>query len=193
MSEGAGGNSAVEASVVGIRRDRPPLAKLLLDVTLRNDRAEQRWFLLPEMLGGSPVPRERGIFGVDPVEVRGEGRAVVAAFRGAEGFQALLLPGGAEVRVRGLPLAHLGRLPSGAAGLEVAIATSLEIGGEPAGDWIGSDPLSDRSVDADYEHARRLPSRYTPHYADVPAVVAEEARLSVTFALPSAPPVSQTE
>lgn len=186
MSEAAAG-SPVEASVVGVRRERPPLAKLLLDVTLRNDRSEQRWFLLPETLGGSPVPRERGIFGVDPVEVRGEGRAVVAAFRGAEGFQALLLPGGAEVRVRGLPLAHLGSMPSGAATLEVAIATSLEIDGEPAGVWIGSNPLSDPRVDADYERAQRLPSRYTPHYEDVPVAVAEEARLSLTLALPSAP------
>ena len=40
----------VAMKLVDTRAGKPPLLRLLFDVTLRNDRAEPRWFLLPKAI-----------------------------------------------------------------------------------------------------------------------------------------------
>src|SRR5207249_2414368 len=80
---------------------KPPLVELIFDVVLRNDRRSPRWFLLPSKLGPGQASMEKG--GIDALEVyapRGKGRVRIGHFLGTGGFQALLLPPHAEIRLR---------------------------------------------------------------------------------------------
>lgn len=179
--------AAVEALALGIERERPPFATLRLDLRLRNHGPEARWFLLPAKLGEPPLPAPAGVFGVDPLAVEGRGRAVVAAFRGPRGFQALLLPPHADVRLRGFPLRVVGGAPDEPFELEFALASSLLVDGVPPADWVGADPVAAADVDATYENASRLRSYYTPGYAPVPVAVDGVERGSVVVAPVSFP------
>jgi len=89
-----------------MRLRKPPLAELYFDIVLHNDRAEPRWFLLPGNFGPGTSPLgTRG--GVDTVEVfapHGSGRVIVGHFLGTGGFQALLLPAHAQIRLRMFPV-----------------------------------------------------------------------------------------
>src|SRR5205807_9528699 len=139
-----------------MRVGRPPLAYLSFDVVLRNDRKSPRWFLLPSNLGSGHAPiGEKG--GVDNLEVyapRGKGRVRLGRFLGTGGFQALLLPPHAEIRLRLFPISYWGETPERLR-IEVVIARTFSIGGERAEKWFGSQPLS--SVKADItENAKSI-------------------------------------
>src|SRR5437667_7037549 len=133
---------AAEIEFREMRRRQPPLAELYFDIRLRNDGAAARWFLLPSNLGSSNTSiGAKG--GIDTLEVfapRGQGRVIIGHFLGTGGFQALLLPPRAEVRLRRLKISYwadpLYRLQR-----EVVIAWSLTIGGEPAEKWFGSSAM----------------------------------------------------
>ena len=170
-----------------MRRRKPPLAELYFDIRLRNDRAAARWFLLPSNLGSATASiGAKG--GVDALEVfapRGQGRAIIGHFLGTGGFQALLLPPHAEVRLRRFPISYWGdppdRLP-----IEVVIARALTIGGEKIEKWFGSDPLS--SVRADIAEdatstARMLRSKSSPNNKEVLTTIEEDRRLHLLVSL----------
>ncbi len=131
-----------------MRVGRPPLVYLSFDVLIRNDRKSPRWFLLPSNLGpGHASIGEKG--GVDTLEVfapRGKGRVIVGRFLGTGGFQAMLLPAGAKVRLRRFPISYWGEPPANLQ-IEVVIARQLTIGGERAERWFALNPMS--SVTAD--------------------------------------------
>src|SRR5436309_15143815 len=72
--------------------------------------------------------------GVDTLEVfapRGQGRVIIGHFLGTGGFQALLLPPQAEVRLRLFPISYWGDPPDRLR-IEVVIARTFSIGGERA-------------------------------------------------------------
>src|ERR1044071_386364 len=133
----------IEIKFRQMRFGRPPLVYLSFDVTLFNDRKSPRWFLLPSNLGsGHAAVGEKG--GVDTLEVftpRGKGHVVVGRFLGTGGFNALLLPPGAVVRLRLFPISYWGDPPENLQ-IEIVIPRELTIGGDKAENWFGDIPLS---------------------------------------------------
>jgi len=178
---------AAEIEFREMRRRKPPLAELYFDIRLRNDGAAARWFLLPSNLGSAnPSIGAKG--GIDTLEVfapRGQGRVIIGHFLGTGGFQALLLPPRAEVRLRLFPISYWGEPPDPLR-IEVVIAKTFSIGGESAEKWFGSQPLS--SVKADITEnakstSRMLRSKSTPDNKEVAARIEEDRRLQLMVSL----------
>ena len=166
---------------------KPPLVNLFFDVVLRNDRTEPRWFLLPGTLGSGAVSiGDKG--GVDTLEVfvpQGKGRVPLGHFLGTGGFNALLLPPGAGVRLRLFPISFWGELPDHLQ-IEVVVARRLMIGDEKAEAWFGVDPASDVKADiaeSAETPARILLSRHAPGNKEVAVVIGEDRRLQLQVSL----------
>jgi hypothetical protein len=167
---------AVEVSLVGERPGRPPQRRLTIDVTLRNRAAEPRWFLLPTDL---PPTAPHG--GVDVLEVQqlaGQGRAVLGRFLGTGGFQAALVPGGAEVRLHGLSLSYWAEPPASGIPVEVVIARDFTLGGEHAAAWFSVPPQSDAAADAGAEGAKTVATHRTPDGKEAPVQITEDSRVT---------------
>jgi hypothetical protein len=96
--------SSVEMESVAIRRQKPPHAKLLFNITLHNHHQNQRWFLFPKVMMSNSKPKIEGIERVEIFEHKGKGRAIVTHFIGIGSFYALLLPAGAEIKLRNFPI-----------------------------------------------------------------------------------------
>ncbi len=130
---------SVEALVTGTRPGRPPLQRLVVDVTLANAGDAPRWITIAKQI--PPNPDTDG-GGVDSLEVRGTAPALLGTFRGVAGVHALRLAGHAKVRITNL---EVGWWRSSATdpvpGLDVMVADDLTIGGAPAKDWFGVEPL----------------------------------------------------
>ena len=130
---------------------KPPLVELIFDVVLRNDSKSPGWFLLPSRFG--PGQGSLGEGGVDTLEVfapRGKGRVRIGRFLGTGGFQALLLPPGAEIHLRRFPISYWGELPANL-DIEIVIARRLTIGGETAKSRFGRNPMSSVTADISEE------------------------------------------
>jgi len=166
---------------------KPPLVELIFDVVLRNDRAQPRWFLLPSNLGpGHVAIGEKG--GVDNLEVfapRGKGRVRLGRFLGTGGFHALLLPPGAEIRLRSFPISYWGELPANLE-IEIVIARRLTIGGETAESWFGRNPMSSVTADIseEAESVMRIShTRRTPDNKEVAPAIEADRRLRIQVSL----------
>src|SRR2546430_4987465 len=126
--------------------------------------------------------------GVDTLEVfapRGQGRVIIGHFLGTGGFQALLLPPHAKVRLRLFPISFWGDPPDRLR-IEVVIAKTFSIGGESAEKWFGSQPMS--SVKADItENARSISrmfrSKHTPDNKEVATRIEEDRRFHLLVPL----------
>lgn len=178
---------SVEIEFKQMRFGKPPLVDLYFDVTLRNSRRAPRWFLLPSTLNPQSTSfAAKG--GVDHLEVfapRGVGRVVVGRFLGTGGFQALLLPPRAEVRLRLLRISFWGELPA-RLHVEVVTAKRLKIGGGDALTWFGADAESsthaDIAEDATSE-TRNLRSKSTPDDKEVAVSFEEDRRFGLDVSL----------
>jgi hypothetical protein len=166
---------------------KPPLVNLFFDVVLRNDRNAPRWFLLPSNLGsGAASIGDKG--GIDMLEVfapPGKGRVIIGRFLGTGGFQALLLPAHAEVRLQMFPISYWGDVPD-CLQVHLVLAKGLIIGREPARKWFGIDPMS--SVKADIAETalnpmRILRTRRTPDGREVGIWIEEESRFRLPVSL----------
>ena len=179
--------SALEIKFRKRRFGKPPLVYLSFDVLLRNDQGSPRWFLLPSNLGsGHASIGEKG--GVDTLEVfspRGKGRVVIGRFLGTGGFNALLLPPHAEVRLRQFPISYWGDPPNNLE-IEIVSAKQLTIGGESAENWFGKSPMSSIKADIaeDAESTRRVrTSKRTSDNKEVPPLIDEDRRLKLQVSL----------
>jgi hypothetical protein len=172
-----------------MRYGRPPLSYLFFDVVLRNERSSPRWFLLPSNLGaGHGLIGEKG--GVDTLQVftpRGNGEVIIGRFLGRGGFQALLLPPRAEVRLRRFPISFWGELPADLQ-IEIVIANRLTIGDESAQSWFGVKALSSTRADIseDAENVKRLVhSKRSRDNKEVLPLIEEDRRLHLSVSLQS--------
>lgn len=177
----------VEIKFVEMHFRKPPLVELVFDVVLRNDRARPRWFLLPSHLyPEKPGIPEKG--GVDTLEVfapRGKGRVIIGHFLGTGGFQALLLPGHAEIHLRAMPISYWGDVPDHLQ-VEVVIGMRLTIGRKDAATWFKVNPTS--SVSADISEnptnsSRIIHSRHTPDNREVTTYIEEDQRIKLQVSL----------
>jgi hypothetical protein len=178
---------AIEIKFRGMRFGKRPLAYLTFDVILRNHEESARWFLLPSNIGsGHAAVGEKG--GVDTLEVfspRGTGRVVVGRFLGTGGFNALLLPAHAVVRLRVFPISYWGEPPAKLQ-IEFVIAKHLTIGGDTAENWFGESPMSSVKADIaeDAENAMGMrTSKQTPDKKEVTPMIEEDRRLRLQVSL----------
>lgn len=170
----------VEIRYAGDRPGRPPQLRMQLDVVLRNSKAAPRWFLLPK----SNQAPSGGVDVLEVYELTGKGRAVVGRFLGRAGFQALLLPPGAEVRLHNFPLSYWGERPHGTLPLEVITASDFSIGGQPARSWFAADPASAPGADVSEDKARAIGKHKTADGKEAPVSFTDEERLKIEVALP---------
>lgn len=177
-------NSIIEITFVSKRREHPPITRLMFDITLHNPFDSQRWFLLPSsLMQESGGIKKDGIYGLQVFELEGEGRVILGRFLGATGFQALLLPADAELKMRRFPIQFYGELPPEMISIDLVIARQLQINGEPAAAWFGLDPSSDGQADVSAEQRRRLGSRNTPNLEAVPISIDEDSSLTLLVRL----------
>jgi hypothetical protein len=171
----ATGQPQFEIRYAGVHRERPPLANLLFDVTLRNQAAGARWFLLPAKIEPSTGPGG-GVDGIEVDAMEGKGRVVLGRFQGRQKLQALLLPAGAEIAIRRLAIQTWEDLPKGAIPIVAVAATNLTVGGEPAESWFGENPSCDLRAEVSADDAEMISARHTPERNEVPLSFTEEAR-----------------
>lgn len=129
----------VLATVTASQPGRPPLQRLTLDVTITNPGDAPRWITLAKQI---PHNEDADGGGVDALEVRGQGAALLGSFRGIAGVHALRVAGHATVKLTNLPVGWWRTGPADAVpGLDIVVADDLTIGGAPAKAWFGVDPL----------------------------------------------------
>jgi hypothetical protein len=108
---------------------RPPFVALVADITLRNDDAEPRWWLVATAAGPDIAPL--GSVGVHSVEL---GRT--ARFAGAAPFGALRLDAGEEVTLHDWLVTVWNDPPLSGVEVDVVDAAEVIIGGSPIADWL---------------------------------------------------------
>jgi len=156
---------AAEITFTELQFAKPPLIYLYFDVLLRNDRSGPRWFLLPTNLGENqaPIGGKGGIDGVQVVEPQGKGHVVIGQFFGTGGFRALLLPAGAEVRLRRFPISFWGELPNKIE-CEMVVAKEFKIEDKAANMWFGANSVCSDGADVEVtpsSKVRALSSKHT--------------------------------
>lgn len=164
----------VTAKVTAERAGRPPLLYLTVEVVLDNPTDAPRWFAIAKQI----PPDDGAGGGVDRVEVRGAGTAVVGTFFGTGGFHAVRVAPRSKVTITNLAVGWWRSSPTGAMpGLDVTIADDLTIGGSPASAWFGVEPLVadgatvEAGGDATHEHRTDGPEAAVALVGGVPSTV----------------------
>lgn len=128
----------ITAKVTATKPGRPPLLHLTLEVSIDNPTDAARWVIIPKQV--PPDDGEGG--GVDGLDVRGAGTAVIGTFLGTGAFHAVRVAAGAKAKLVNLPVGWWQASPSDAMPpLGVTVAENLKIGAGPASAWFGIDPL----------------------------------------------------
>lgn len=166
----------VDLQLAGHRPAHPPFAALLLDVRLRNPAAAARWFLLPDLYDPATRRIGGGIYAGECYTLAGSGRAVVCRLLGVGGAQAFLLPPGAELLVRGLPVKYVATAEPQA--LDLATAAELRIGDESVAAWLGLDPTCAAGAEVDAGERRMLGSRHSEDLVALPLALVDGQRLT---------------
>lgn len=175
---------SVQLTFVSRRREHPPLSRIRVDASLRNPGDKARWFLLTGDAPAGKKPIATLAFGVTVWSFVGTGNVVVAQFTAAESFYAIQLPPGAEVELRSLQLLMAGEPPANPMPLEVIVADSFTVGGEPPAFWTKTPATCEPRADATMEGARRLLDETMPDQRSLPVELHGAERMTVSLALP---------
>lgn len=178
---------ALEIAYCGEQPQKPPLKKLLFNVTLHNRSDHARWFLLPRALYEQPVALKHSIDSVVLHTAAPPSRLILADFAGsvqlqpesAGGFQALFLPAGANVTVRNLAVEFWGE-PDKPLPVRLVMTDNFTVAGSPAAQWVGSQVLSGSTADVD---AEEMSLDHAQHTTDVPIEITTAQEFTVPNAL----------
>lgn len=172
-------SAAVTVTLVGIEPARPPLERLVVDVTVRNEGAAPRWVLIPAAL-----PQTAG--GIDKLEQltvnAGAARVTVGHFLGTGGRYALLLAPGARVTLRKLEIGWWRKEGATEVAFAIQFADDVALGGDAMARWFDGDPTVRGTVDADMDTARHTASRRSPGNREVPVSVRASRETHVKLA-----------
>lgn len=169
---------AVQAKITAEKPGRPPLARLQLEVRLRNDNSEPLWFILPL----TSQPRDGGVDTIDVVALGGKGKVTIGRFGGTGGFQAVLLPGHADVTIHDLPFQNWGERGKKLS-IEVVIAKGFTIGGKADKKWFTGNPTSDASADVSEAKSKAVGATVKmPNHKEQPVTITEDRRITVDLA-----------
>lgn len=149
-------NTQAEVTLVGTRPGRPPLERLLLDVTLSNESGAPRWALIPAHL-----PRTAG--GVDKLEQlaasAGVSSVTIGRFLGRGGRYAVLLAPGARLTLRKLEVRWWREGEPKEIAFNIEFAHEVLLGADTMASWFDKDITVRGVVDADMQTARHTASR----------------------------------
>jgi len=173
---------------VGLWWGKPPLKTHSFDLALRNKADGPRWILLPETLGETKDTRKGGVFAVEARELQGKGRVIVATGLGNGGFQAMLLPAHAEVKIARFQIeSWFEKIPPTIA-VEMIIARKVSLGDDPLEAWFEARPEGDVSaavVDDRFSSTEKWvrTRRHPDDYREFPVTIDEERRVRIMVAL----------
>ncbi|BAZ28116.1 hypothetical protein NIES4074_05470 [Cylindrospermum sp. NIES-4074] len=176
------GEPSVEIKFVDMIFGKPPKAQLLMDVTLHNHYDQPCWFLLPHDINSLAIG-QGGVNRVEAFEFRGKGRVVVGRFLGTPDLRAFLLPAGAKLKIRRLPIELWEEKTVDQVQIEVVVASQLTINGEPGAVWFGTNPMSDIEADVTVDESDRIGLREMPNFDEVPISLVEKERFKLVVPL----------
>ncbi|AFZ25802.1 hypothetical protein Cylst_3678 [Cylindrospermum stagnale PCC 7417] len=188
QSQQAMTKQTVEIKFIDIIPRKPPMTELLMDVTLHNHYDQPCWFLLPDNIPDESnyvAIGQGGVISVAVYQPVGKGRVIFGNLVGSANSQAFLLPAGAKLKIRRLPITLWGleNLDKDQLEVEVVVASQLTINGESAEAWFGTNPMSDLQADVTVDKTSRLASRSTGNFKEVPVSVVEKERFKVEVIL----------
>jgi hypothetical protein len=159
----------------------PSALWLLFDVELKNGDDRPRWFILPAHVRvDEPDAPPFSVFGADVWRLNARVSLPYVRFIGSEGFQAVLLPASAAVRIHHVPVVWFGPAPAGTVTIRCAIVDDIEIEGESATVWLGADVTAPAAADADYDERDLVHSRKTSAGREQPATLLGVRPLDIT-------------
>jgi hypothetical protein len=177
----------VRAILVGERPGRPPLTRLLVDLSIANTASAPLWALIPANL---PPPTDTG-GGVNHLDQQtattaGGGRVTVARLLGRAGGYALLLAPGARITLRQLEIGWWREPPATPSNIafEVRLAEAVTVDGQPLAAWFDGEPTITGAVEIDMRTAPHTHSRAAPGGRELPLFASEVVPVQVRLASP---------
>ena len=166
---------------VGSKPGRPPLERLLVEVTIRNVGTASRWALLPTNL-----PRTLG--NIDKLEQlaasSGTTSIAIGRFLGPGGRYAILLAPAAQVTLRNLEVQWWREHGMKEVAFDIEFADEVTLAAQSMAQWFDRDPTVSGVVETDMLSARHVASHRAP--GDKAVAVTVNGPSNVTFQL--APP-----
>ena len=160
----------------GERPGRPPMIRLLVDVTIANPAAEARWVLIPTKL-----PVESG--GVDKLEQLTAGAIKLGRFLGTGGCYAISLAPGARVTLKNLELGWWNdKNASSPPAIDVRTAADFTLGDAPIASWFDGDPAVGGTVEGDLDAAKHTRSHRAPGDREVAIAASGEQKSTIAIA-----------
>jgi len=176
----------VRAFLVGERPGRPPLTRLLVDLTIANTGGAPLWALIPANL--PPLTDAAG--GVNYLEQQTAtidgGRITVGRLLGRAGGYALRLAPGARVTLRQLEIGWWREPPATPRDIafEVRLAGEVTIDGQPLASWFDGEPTIAGAAEIDMRAAPHTLSRTAPGGRELPIVASDVEPVLVRLASP---------
>ena len=146
--------SDVTITSAGERPGRPPLIRLLVDVTASNPGTATRWVLIQSKLPGAAG-------GVDKLEqLTAPGGVVLGRFLGTGGFYSVALAPGAKVTIKNLEIGWWNeddaKTPPP---IEVRTGTAVALGAADIATWFEGNPAVSGKVVVDADKAEHTRSK----------------------------------
>ena len=179
----AGPTMDVPASVkfVGSKPGRPPLERLLVEVTVRNVGTSSRWALVPTNL-----PRTAG--SIDKLEQlaasSGKKSIAIGRFLGPGGRYAILLAPAAQVTLRNLEVQWWREQGVKEVAFDIEFADEVTLAAESMAQWFDRDPTVSGVVETDMQSARHVASHRAPGDKAVAVTVSGSRKVAFQFAAP---------
>jgi hypothetical protein len=122
---------------LGVRRDpaKAPVATYVFDVTVTNPAGAPRWIVFPARFPvegkDTPAPGKGSAISLSADLLSGTGRVAMVHAEGTGGFRAMLLPAGATVALRQVPVVAAWTSSHKTAKVEFILAREIRLDGEP--------------------------------------------------------------
>ena len=167
--------------LVGSKPGRPPLERLLVEVTIRNVATASRWALLPTHL-----PRTLG--SIDKLEQlaasSGATSIAIGRFLGPGGRYAILLAPAAQITLRNLEVRWLREQGVKEVAFDIEFADEVTLAAESMAQWFDRDPTVSGVVETDMQSARHVASHRAPGDKAVAVTVSGYSYVTVPLTSP---------
>ena len=174
-------DAQVTVRLVGSKPGRPPLERLLVEVTIRNVGTASRWALLPTNL-----PRTLG--SINKLEQlaapSGTTSIAIGRFLGPGGRYAILLAPAAQVTLRNLEVQWWREQGVKEVAFDIEFADEVTLAAESMAQWFDRDPTVSGVVETDMQSARHVASRRAPGDKAVAVTVSGYSFVTVQLASP---------
>jgi hypothetical protein len=174
MSVSLAESPEVTVVIVEEHPGKPPLVRLIVNVTATNPTAANQWVLVQRK-----APSGRG--GVDKLEQLTAGNLTYGRFLGQGGFYAFLLAPGGTLTLHNLEIQWWRATGVSAGEIEVRTGTALTLGGTDAASWFDGIPTVFGDVEIDANKAAHTHSRKAPDDREVAVVVSGEVTKRVVL------------